>query len=154
MKHSELAYIGLGSNINEPHQQIINAINLLSEQEGVTVISNAGFYESKPMGPKDQPDYVNTVVRLRSALSAIDLLSRCQLIEQQQGRVKKRHWGERCIDLDILLYGQLQLETENLIIPHPGICIRDFVYEPLLALDEVIEIPGKGLLRDIIELFY
>lgn len=148
---SNIVYIGLGSNIKQPHLQIKNAIKALHRLEHTTVVNNAGYFASKPMGPEDQPDFVNTVVELKTALSATELLTQCQLIEKNQGRVKKRFWGERCIDLDILLFADFQIESEDLNIPHIGLCQRDFVYMPLLKLNEEIEIPGKGLLRDIIK---
>lgn len=119
----------------------------LHESPAITVIDDSGYFKSRPMGPDDQPDYVNAVVQIETALSVIDLLQHCQLIEQQQGRIRIRHWGERCIDLDILLYADEQLETDVLTVPHPGICQRDFVYMPLLRLDPEIEVPGVGLLN-------
>ena len=145
-------FIGLGSNIAQPREQVKSAISALARLPDTVVIKDAGFYESSPMGPKDQPDYVNTVVECETRLSASALLEHCQQIELTQGSVKKRHWGERSIDLDILLYGDQQLNLENLIIPHVGICQRDFVYLPLLKLNEEIEIPGKGQLQEIINM--
>jgi 2-amino-4-hydroxy-6-hydroxymethyldihydropteridine diphosphokinase len=103
------------------------------------------------LGPEDQPDYVNAVVEIETALDATALLKNCQLIEAQQGRIKKRHWGERSIDLDILLYVDQQILTDDLTLPHPGICQRDFVYIPLLKLNPEVEIPGKGMLNDIVK---
>ena len=144
-------YIGLGSNIEQPYLQIKNAISALNNLPDTEVLADSGYYKSKPMGPEDQPDYVNAVVELETALDATELLRKCQLIEQKQGRVKKRHWGERSIDLDILLYTDKQLQTDDLTLPHPGICQRDFVYMPLLKLNPEIEIPGKGMLNAIVE---
>ena len=143
-------YIGLGSNIEQPYLQIKNAITALDELPGTRVIKDSGYYKSQPMGPKDQPDYVNAVVELETALEATDLLEHCQLIEKQQGRVKSRRWGERTIDLDVLLYAKQQIKTDKLTVPHPGICQRDFVYMPLLKLDPDIEIPGAGILDVIV----
>ena len=103
------------------------------------------------MGPDDQPDYVNAVVEIETSLSAFELLDSCQQIEKQQGRIKKRHWGERTIDLDILLYAEQKIMTDNLTVPHPGICSRDFVYMPLLKINPELHIPGKGVLKNIVE---
>ena len=122
----------------------------LHEMPAITVIKDSGYYKSRPMGPEDQPDFVNAVVQIETALSAVELLEHCQLIEQQQGRIKTRHWGERSIDLDVLLYADKQFETDDLTVPHPGICQRDFVYMPLLKLNPVIEIPGIGLLSQAV----
>ncbi len=144
-------YIGLGSNIEQPYSQIKKAIVALNNLPDTEVLTDSGYFRSKPMGPEDQPDYVNAVVEIETALDATALLKNCQLIEAQQGRIKKRHWGERSIDLDILLYVDQQILTDDLTLPHPGICQRDFVYIPLLKLNPEVEIPGKGMLNDIVE---
>lgn len=149
MVKTSIVYIGLGSNIQQPEQQIKNAIIALNDFPGIRVIKDSGYFKSKPMGPEDQPDYVNAVVELETSLDVAELLQHCQHMEQQQGRVKLRHWGERCIDLDILLYDDQQIHTETLTVPHPGICLRDFVFMPLLKLNPEIEIPGAGRLDDI-----
>jgi 2-amino-4-hydroxy-6-hydroxymethyldihydropteridine diphosphokinase len=143
-------YIGLGSNIEQPDLQIKTAITALNNLPGTKVLTDSGYFKSKPMGPEDQPDYVNAVVELQTSMGASELLEQCQLIEQQQGRVKQRHWGERCIDLDILLYAGQEIESDALTVPHPGVCKRDFVYLPLLKINSEIEIPGNGRLRDIV----
>jgi 2-amino-4-hydroxy-6-hydroxymethyldihydropteridine diphosphokinase len=145
-----IVYIGLGSNLEQPVRQIKNAITALEGLADTRVLSNSGYFTSKPMGPEDQPDYVNAVVELETALPAIELLKFCQQIETKQGRIKKRFWGERTIDLDILLYADLQIDSADLQVPHPGILQRDFVFMPLLKLNPEITIPGKGLLKAII----
>ena len=142
-------YIGLGSNIQRPQQQIAAAITALNNLPISDVMRDSGYFTSRAMGPSDQPDYVNAVVELETTLSAAELLQHCQQIEQQQGRIKLRHWGERCIDLDILLYAEQQIQTPVLSIPHPGVCLRDFVFMPLLKLNPGIEIPGVGRLAEI-----
>lgn len=144
-------YIGLGSNIENPAMQIKSAIKALDELPGNKVLMNSGYYKSKPMGPKDQPDFVNAVIEIESVWSADELLKKCQLIEQKQGRVKNRHWGERPIDLDILLYADQQIKTEDLSVPHPGIDSRDFVYIPLLKINPDVQVPGRGSLKMIVE---
>ena len=144
-------YIGLGSNIENPYLQIKNAIAALNKIPGTAVLMNSGYFKSKPMGPEDQPDYVNAVVEIETILIAEELLKNCQLIEKQQGRIKQRHWGERTIDLDILLYADQQIKADDLIVPHPGICSRDFVYMPLLKINPELKIPGKGILKIVVE---
>lgn len=146
-----IVYIGLGSNLDEPYLQIKNAIMAIGKLLGTEITQDSGYFKSKPMGPEDQPDFLNAVVEIRTTLTAKDLLTQCQLIEAQQGRIKTRHWGERSIDLDILLYEDLQIEMEELTIPHPGICERDFVYMPLLKINQSIDIPGKGSLAEILK---
>ncbi len=148
-KHT--AYIGLGSNIEQPYLQIKDAIIALDALPETSVVKDSGYFKSRPMGPKDQPDYVNAVVEIATAISANDLLKHCQHIEQQQGRIKLRRWGERSIDLDILLYADEQIQSDDLSVPHPGICLRDFVYLPLLKLEPEIRLPGRGLLSGIVE---
>lgn len=145
-----VAYIGLGSNLAQPYRQIKNAIIALGLLPQTRVLKDSGYYRSKPMGPKDQPDFINAVVMVETGLNATQLLSHCQCIEQQQGRIKTRHWGERTIDLDILLYADEQAESDELTLPHPGICSRDFVYLPLLKLEPDIKVPGKGSLKNIV----
>jgi len=149
---SNTVYIGLGSNLEQPYLQIKNAIIALAKLPAITVLRDSGYFKSKPMGPEDQPDYVNAVVEIETSMAAAELLKHCQLIEKQQGRIKSRHWGERTIDLDILLYADKQIKTDVLIVPHPGICQRDFVFMPLLKLNPDIKIPGKGLLNDIVKI--
>jgi len=147
---NNIVYIGLGSNIEQPYLQIKNAITALAELPDTTVMEDSGYYKSTPMGPKDQPDFVNAVVKIETALAVTDLLKHCQQIEQQQGRVRSRRWGERCIDLDVLLFAEQQITTDKLTVPHPGISQRDFVYLPLLKLDPAIVIPGKSALKDLL----
>lgn len=143
-------YIGLGSNIEQPFLQIKNAISALHKTSGIKVIKDSGYFESRPMGPEDQPDYVNAVIEIETQMDAAELLKCCQSIEKNQGRIKTRHWGERSIDLDILLYADEVIDSDDLTIPHPGISQRDFVYMPLLRLDEALHIPGLGLLKDLV----
>jgi 2-amino-4-hydroxy-6-hydroxymethyldihydropteridine diphosphokinase len=149
-EQSKKVYIGLGSNIEQPYIQIKQAIQSLNGLPSTSVVRDSGYYKSRPMGPEDQPDFVNAVAELRTILSATALLEHCQTIEQEQGRVKKRHWGERTIDLDILLYADIKMKTDKLEIPHSGISQRDFVYLPLLKLDPEINIPGLGMLKKIV----
>ncbi len=144
-------YIGLGSNLEQPFQQVKNAIVAIDALPGTRVIKDSGYFKSRPMGPEDQPDYINAVIEVETQMQALDLLKRCQAIELQQGRIKMRRWGERTIDLDILLYADQQIETDELVIPHPGISQRDFVYMPLLKLDAALKIPGLGVLENLVQ---
>jgi 2-amino-4-hydroxy-6-hydroxymethyldihydropteridine diphosphokinase len=85
------------------------------------------LYQSPPMGPQDQPNYLNAVVQLDTTLEALALLDQLQQFEQEAGRIRLRHWGERTLDLDLLIYGQEQIQNERLTVPHVGILERDFV---------------------------
>ena len=89
--NDQIAYIGLGSNLDQPFLQIKSAIKAIAALSGVAVITDSGYYTSKPMGPDDQPDFVNAVVEINTSMSAMELLENCQIIEQQQGRTKTRH---------------------------------------------------------------
>ena len=123
------SYIGLGSNLGDRLAYLRFAIEALSKIGQVRV---SRLYASPPMGPQDQPDYLNAVVELITTLSPLDLLDQLQAIEQDAGRVRKRHWGERTLDLDLLLYDQVQIQHPRLNVPHVGLMERDFVVLPLL----------------------
>ena len=124
-------YLGLGSNLNHPVEQLKTALKFLADQPAITLVQTSPFYQSKPHGPQDQPDFVNAVCHIKTTLTPTALLATTQAIEQQQGRVKTRHWGERTIDIDILLFDDLQLESDALTIPHPAMRQRAFVLVPL-----------------------
>lgn len=141
-------YIGLGSNLNNPEQQVKDAIDRLSRLSRSSLIAVSPFYASKPMGPQDQPDYVNAVAALDTDLSPLELLERLQFIERQQGRVRIIRWGARTIDLDILLYGNQVLQSETLTIPHPGIKDRPFVIQPLLDIAPDLVLPDGTVLKE------
>lgn len=147
-----LAYIGLGSNLENPLQQIKTAINDLQSLADITIVSVSSLYQSPPMGPADQPDYINAVLSLETTLPPHQLLDALQSVEQLHGRVRKRHWGERTLDLDILLYGDQILDDERLKIPHPGMHERAFVLYPLAEIAPEVEIPGIGALQQILPL--
>jgi 2-amino-4-hydroxy-6-hydroxymethyldihydropteridine diphosphokinase len=145
-----LAYIGLGSNLENPLQQIKTAIDDLQSLADINIVSVSSLYQSPPMGPADQPDYINAVLALETSLNPHQLLDALQSVEQLHGRVRKRHWGERTLDLDILLYGDQILDDERLKIPHPGMHERAFVLYPLAEIAPDIEIPGIGTLQKIL----
>ena len=124
-------FIGLGSNLANPLLQVQSALRSLSELPSTQLQQVSPCYASTPQGPQDQPDFVNAVCLLQTELTPLALLDALQAIEQAQGRIKKRHWGERLIDLDILLYDNMLLQTERLTLPHPQMVQRDFVLIPL-----------------------
>lgn len=109
-------YIALGSNLNNPLEQLKQAVENL--KKFAINLKVSPFYGSKPVGPQDQPDYVNAVAKFETELSPIELLDKLQSIENQQGRVRLRRWGERTLDLDIVLYGNEQIHSKRLIVPH------------------------------------
>ncbi len=141
-------YIALGSNLEDPVAQLDRAVAALQHLPKTRWRAISPYYRSPPMGPADQPDYVNAVARLETRLAPLALLDRLQRIERRQGRVRKaQQWGPRTLDLDLLLYGQKQIRQRRLIVPHYGLAERSFVVVPLADVAEAnLEIPGVGLL--------
>ncbi len=130
----ERVYIGIGSNLEKPIEQVYEAVVTTMELPSSEWCGVSSLYVSKPQGPQDQPDFVNAVVAIDTELSPRELLTILQNAEQQQGRVETRHWGERIIDLDILLYGNEVIKEADLVIPHPRMEDRPFVMVPLLEI--------------------
>ena len=147
----QIVYIGLGSNLAEPVAQIKAARQAIKQLDAVQELVFSSLYRSSPMGPQDQPDYVNAVMGITTSLSAITLLRRLQAIEHKQGRVRKgERWGARTLDLDILLYADQQIKTPDLTVPHIGISERSFVLYPLQEIAPDIDIPGCGNITELI----
>ncbi len=145
-------YIGLGSNLDKPAEKIKQAQLTISKQEQITALKFSSLYSSPPMGPQDQPNYVNAVMNIQTDLPAIELLRTLQNIENNFGRDRSvERWGARTLDLDILLYGDQQIDQPDLKIPHIGLSTRAFVLYPLqeIAPDELL-IPGKGELKRLV----
>ncbi|WP_089605999.1 2-amino-4-hydroxy-6-hydroxymethyldihydropteridine diphosphokinase [Acinetobacter piscicola] len=135
-------YIGLGSNLGDSEQILREAVEKLRTLGTVSV---SKLYQSPPMGPQDQPHYYNAVVELSTQLEPLALLDELQRIENEAGRVRLRHWGERTLDLDLLLYAEKNIINERLTVPHIGILERDFVVIPLLDLDPSLQVKGQSL---------
>lgn len=136
-----VCYIGLGANLNDPEQQIRDALVALKQLPQTRLTAVSSLYGSKPLGPKDQPDYLNAVAQLQTELEPLALLDVLQAQEQAQGRVRKRHWGERNIDLDMILYDDLQLRSERLNLPHHEMHKRSFVLLPLAEINPDLTLP-------------
>ncbi len=146
-----IAYLGLGSNLANPALQITSARIAIAAIAGVEERAFSSLYRSLPMGPQDQPDYVNAVMCIATSLPPMDLLHKLQLIENDQGRVRKtERWGARTLDLDVLVYGEQMIELPDLIVPHVGICDRAFVLYPLYEISPELLIPGKGNIADLL----
>jgi 2-amino-4-hydroxy-6-hydroxymethyldihydropteridine diphosphokinase len=146
-----LAYIGIGSNLSEPTKQVRAAILNLDSLPDTDLIAQSSLYCSKPQGPQDQPDFVNAVAKINTKLKPLELLNELQQQEKEQGKVKKRHWGERVIDLDILLFADEIISSEKLTLPHPQIHLRDFVLLPLAEIETKIVIPNQPPITDLIK---
>lgn len=140
-----VAYIGLGSNLANPVEQIQAARTAITQLAGVQELAFSSLYHSAPMGPQDQPDYVNAVMGVKTDLPPIDLLRCLQRIENDQGRIRKsERWGARTLDLDVLIYGDQIIELPDLTVPHIGIAERAFVLYPLYEIAPQLLVPGKG----------
>lgn len=135
------AVIGLGANLDDPAQQIKDALSELDQLPNSQLVKQSSLYRSKPVGPQDQPDFVNAVAMLATELEPIALLDALQDLEQKHGRIRKRHWGERTLDLDIILYGDQTLSTERLTVPHAFAQERSFVMFPLLEIAPRLQFP-------------
>lgn len=145
-------FIGLGSNLADPRNQVLSAQKALATMATTQCIMMSSLYKSPPMGPQDQPDYINAVAELNTDLSPHLLLDALKQIEQQHGRQKKRHWGERTLDLDILLYGEQQINDARLQVPHKGLAERAFVLYPLAEIAPDLIIPHFGPIEKLLAL--
>ena len=145
MSESVQSYIALGCNLGERLANLSSAVQALQDHPDCTNVVCSSVYETDPMGPQDQPDYLNAVVAMQTVLSSSALLSALQHIEHVHGRVRNgERWGPRTLDLDLLLYGDETIATPSLSVPHPGIAQRSFVLLPLAELAPRLVIPNKG----------
>lgn len=151
MNNRAEVFIGLGSNLDNPLQQLQQACEELASIKDTDFIRCSRFYRTSPMGPVDQPDYINAVVQLSTSLSPWQLLDELQQLEASHHRVRDIRWGPRTLDLDILLFGDDQVAEQRLVIPHPGLCERNFVLYPLADLvGRDFILPGGDRLGDIL----
>lgn len=144
------AYIGLGSNLDGPEQQLRDALVAINRIPGTTLSGVSSFYRSRPVGPAGQPDYINAVAHVVTTLSAVDLLRQLQAIEDRQGRTREVRWGPRTLDLDLLLYGDKVINEKHLVVPHPELHKRAFVLYPLHEIAPRVEVPGLGPLEQLL----
>lgn len=139
---SVVTYIGMGSNLGDSRQILQYADQRLKDLGQVQV---SRLYQSPPMGPQDQPYYYNAAAQLITSLEPLDLLDQLQRIEQEAGRVRLRRWGERTLDLDLLIYAEQDIQNQRLTVPHLGLLERDFVIVPLLDIDPDLIVKGQTL---------
>lgn len=147
MSEQQVAYISLGANLGEPGGQLWQAVRKLATHDRVALRGTSSLWRTSPVGPvADQPDFVNAVARLVTSLSPQALLTLCQAIEDSMARDREKEvpMGPRPIDLDILTYGEMVLEEEGLLIPHPEMAARAFVLEPLRELAPEFVHPATG----------
>ncbi|MFT6625117.1 MAG: 2-amino-4-hydroxy-6-hydroxymethyldihydropteridine diphosphokinase [Cycloclasticus sp.] len=149
---SKTVFIGLGSNLNQPVQQILQAIKRIKALSDVSLEDVSSLYETPPMGPQDQPHYVNAVAKITTTLEPLALLDALQTIETIQGRTRESaRWGARTLDLDILLYADKCSTDPKLTLPHPGLHLRSFVLYPLFEIEHQLDIPNLGSVQQLIE---
>ncbi|CUB05342.1 MAG: 2-amino-4-hydroxy-6-hydroxymethyldihydropteridine diphosphokinase [Tepidiphilus sp.] len=140
-----LAYVALGANLGEAETTVRAAIAALGRLPGTQLVAASSLYRTAPLEvPEPQPDYINAVARLATTLTPHALLDELLALEARFGRVRPYRWAPRALDLDLLLYGDVVLDTPRLTLPHPRLHRRAFVLEPLLELDSFLEAPGLG----------
>lgn len=146
------AHVGLGSNLDEPREQIRRALRALDEIEHTRVLRHSRCYRTPPWGPVEQPAFVNAVAELETTLAPRALLEALLAIERAQGRHRDgTRWGPRTLDLDLLTFAQVQCAEVELILPHPRIAARAFVLVPMAELDPDLAIAGVGKISDLLE---
>ena len=146
-------YIALGSNLANPQAQLTAALQALNALSDSRLTAVSSFYQSKPLGPQDQPDYVNAVACLETSLAPLALLDELQRIEHEQGRVRLRRWGERTLDLDILLYADHIIQSERLTVPHYDMRQREFVIIPLTEIAPHLVLPNGQSIQTLVQKF-
>ena len=143
---TQIVYIGLGSNLEHPQNQIKRALRELNDLSVSKLLQHSSLYASKPLGPADQPDYVNAVAKISTQLQPLKLLDALQALEQAHRRVRLQHWGPRTLDLDILLIDEQIIDHERLQVPHPFMHQRSFVLQPLAEISPDLVLPKRGKL--------
>lgn len=145
-----MAYIGLGANLDDPRTQVLRALDEISDLPASRIVARSSLYKSPPMGPPDQPDYVNAVAALETELAPLTLLEELRALERRHGRHRDgSRWGPRALDLDLLLYDDLVLQSPELTLPHPGAHERAFVLYPLHDVAPALHIAGRGPVSEL-----
>jgi 2-amino-4-hydroxy-6-hydroxymethyldihydropteridine diphosphokinase len=145
-----ITFIALGSNLDNPSAHIKQAFKDLGALPKTTLIAHSSLYESMPLGPQNQPNFINAAATLETDLEPLDLLAELQKIEHQHGRIKKRHWGERTLDLDIALYGDAEFHHPDLTIPHKALKNRAFVLQPIIEINADVKLPDGQHLKALL----
>ncbi|HAZ77234.1 2-amino-4-hydroxy-6-hydroxymethyldihydropteridine diphosphokinase [Pseudescherichia sp.] len=144
-------YIALGSNLASPLSQVTAAIDALGAIPNSQIVAVSGFYRTPPLGPQDQPDYLNAAVALETSLAPEALLDHTQRIELDQGRVRKaERWGPRTLDLDIMLFGDETIATPRLTVPHYDMKNRGFMLWPLFEIAPELHFPDGETLASVL----
>jgi 2-amino-4-hydroxy-6-hydroxymethyldihydropteridine diphosphokinase len=144
------AYVGLGSNLEQPREQLRAAFSELERLPETRLVARSPLYRSAPVGNTDQPDFVNAVARLETGLAPERLLAELHAIEARHARRRSVPNAPRTLDLDLLLYGDAQIATPALVVPHPRMHERAFVLAPLAAIDPQANVPGRGRAAELL----
>ena len=144
-------YLGLGSNLSGPLEQLIAAANAIKQLPSSQLVAISPVYQSAPVGPEGQSDYLNAVVAIDTQLAPLDLLDHTQAIEKEQGRVRDIRWGPRTLDIDLLLYGEEMISSERLTVPHYQLTVRNFVLLPLQDIAPTLILPTGESIKDLAE---
>ena len=142
------AYVGLGANLGAREETLRRAVELLAANDSVEVVAESELRETDPVGPVEQPSFLNGVIAVETTLTARELLDLLLAIEHELGRVRAERWGPRTVDLDLLVYGTATIDQPGLRVPHPYLHERRFVLEPLAELDPELVVPGRGRVAD------
>ena len=144
-------YLGIGSNKNHPYFRINTVLKQINRIKSTNIVKKSSLYVTKPLGPQAQPDFINSVIEIRTNLEPLKLLHELQNLERLHNRKKTKRWGPRSMDIDILIYNNLIMNTDKLIIPHPGLEYRDFVLIPLYEITTYgYKIPKYGKIISLI----
>ena len=145
-------YLGIGSNKNHPYFRINTVLKQINRIKSTNIVKKSSLYVTKPLGPQAQPNFINSVIEIRTSLEPIDLLHELQNLERLHNRKKTKRWGPRSMDIDIFIYNKLIMNTDKLVIPHPGLKYRDFVLMPLYEITSYgYEIPKYGKIMNLIK---
>lgn len=144
------AYVGVGSNLDDPRAQVLKACARIARIPGTRVVATSRLYATRPLGTVQQPDFVNAVAGTLTQLSSLQFLEHLRAIEAEFGRpAQHEKWGPRVIDLDLLVYGREQRTDAPLVLPHPGIVERNFVLYPLADIAPELDVPGRGRVSEL-----
>jgi 2-amino-4-hydroxy-6-hydroxymethyldihydropteridine diphosphokinase len=143
------AYVGIGSNLQSPRDRVLEAVERMSTLDATRIVLRSQLYLTRPLGPQDQPDFINAAVGLLTQLVARELLTGLLGIERSMGRDRHERWGARVIDLDLLWMIDSAIDEPGLTVPHPGVSTRNFVLYPLADIAPTIKIPRVGIVLDL-----
>jgi 2-amino-4-hydroxy-6-hydroxymethyldihydropteridine diphosphokinase len=143
------AYVAIGSNLELPRERVIESMERMAALGAPNTLLRSHLYRSRPMGPQDQPDFINAAVGLLTQRSPQEILAGLLDIERSMGRNRRERWGPRVIDLDLVWMVDAAVDEPGLTVPHPGVSIRNFVLYPLADIAPTIKIPGIGTVLDL-----